>query len=458
MIDTIKLGIPLTKTQHVKLQKLLAQDENWQWVKFQPSTGEMTCVRSKGLAETDENSYHRDIKFDVDTNYRPDDTYLTFEFSIPKFWIGHNVHLVYDWVTPLEYFRKLLQKQLHCKFPVLDKWKLRRVDVCYAWKLPTQDYAKHVLTSLKGLKYPYKQPIIYPDSIVFPGSTYSLKFYLKLPEFRQHDLRAMVKANYKYEWINWIEERSEGVLRYEATLRRVYLKRNGIDTVKDLKTDKTFLTWNDKFCELNDHIKDDDEVKRLGCVFLIMNYHLRQQGKTLDDVNNNLKAGVGTPLVNGVLYEAPPLTTTTNNGMVLIHKGGGFIYNRESTPEHFLNLFLNKYIGKNRTMDNADLVELKLKQKYKRNKAAHLMGFWLYVERKGMAEAQESYGKTAYYDARKAIYDAGCNFITPPMITDLDGNKLQNFALKLNNPYVVNKEDDNRDSCNLLNLISDINQ
>lgn len=454
MIDTIKLGIPLTKTQHAKLQKLLSQDENWQWVKFQPSTGEMTCVRSKGLADTDFHSYHREIKFDIDTNYRPDDTHLTFEFSVPKFWIGHNVHLVYDWVTPLEHFRKLLQKQLHCKFPVLDKWKVRRVDICYAWKLPTQDYAKQVLNSLKGLKYPQKTPIIYPDSIVFVGHTYSLKFYLKLPEFRKHDLKAMVKANYKYEWINWIEERSQGVLRYEATLRRQYLKRNDIDTVGDLKTDKTYLIWNEKFKQLNDHIKDDDEYARLGCVFLIMNYQLRQEGKTVDDVNNNLKAGKGTPLLNGVLYEAPPLTTTTNNGTVLIHKGGGFRYNRESTPEHILNLFLDKYIGKNRTMDNAEIVELKLKQKYKRNKAAHLMGFWLYVERKGMVEAQESYGKTAYYDARKAIYDAGCNFITPPMMTDLDGNKLQNFVLKLNSPYVVNSEDDNRDSCNLLNLIS----
>lgn len=456
MIDTIKLGIPLTKIQHVKLQKLLAQDENWQWVKFQPSTGEMACVRSKGLADTDFHSYHREIKFDVDTNYRSENTYLTFEFSIPKFWIGHNVHLVYDWITPLEHFRKLLQKQLHCRFPVLDEWKVRRVDVCYAWKLPTQDYAEQVLSSLKGLKFPYKTPTIYPDSIVFVGETYSLKFYLKLPEFKKHDLKAMVKGKYKYEWINWIEDRAQGVLRYEATLRRKYLKRNGIDTVKDLKADKTYLTWNDEFRELNDHIKDDDEDKRLGCLLIITSYYLQQRGRIVDGKITTLGTENEIPLQHGALYEAPPMQLSLQNGMVLIHKGGGFIYNRERIPENILNIFLDKYIGKNRTMDNADIVRLKLKQKYKRNKAAHLYAIWLHVERHGVAETIEAFGKNPFYTARKAIYEAGCNFTTPPIMTDLNGNKLQNFALKLNSPYVVNKEDDSRNIFNLLNFISNI--
>ncbi|MEO0683714.1 MAG: phage replication protein, partial [Cyanobacteria bacterium J06649_11] len=72
----------------------------------------------------------------------------------------------------------------------------------------------------------------------------------------------------------------------------------------------------------------------------------------------------------------------------------------------------------------------------------------------GVAEAIETFGKSAFYRDRKAIYDAGCNFATPLMISEFDVAKLQKFALELNSPYVVNSQDDERDSTNLLNLIS----
>ncbi|MEO0683710.1 MAG: phage/plasmid replication protein, partial [Cyanobacteria bacterium J06649_11] len=339
MIDTIKLAIPISKTQHAKLHKLLVENDGWQWIKINTSTGEMQFFRAKGLAETDQNSYHREIKFDVDLSYRPDDTYLTFEFSIPKFWIGHNVHLVYDWMKPLEHFKQLLQKQLHCRFVEVGQWKVRRVDFCYAWKLPTQDYAKQVLSSLKGLKFPYKQPIIYPDTILFVGDTYSLKFYLKLPEFIKHDLKAMVKARYNYEWINWIEERASGVLRYEATMRRKWLKRNKIDTVNDLKKQQIQLNWNNKFRDLNEHIKGDDEESKLACVLMITNYHIYKKGavdkdgRILFDENNQ------SPLLPDKLYEAPPMKYVAANGKEYLHNGGGFVVKKIKLSYKILNSF-----------------------------------------------------------------------------------------------------------------------
>ena len=61
MIDTVKVGIPLTRYQLEKLNKLLSQDDRWQWVQLQPTTGEVRFLRVKGVTELDRESFHREI-------------------------------------------------------------------------------------------------------------------------------------------------------------------------------------------------------------------------------------------------------------------------------------------------------------------------------------------------------------------------------------------------------------
>ena len=241
MIDTIRVRIPLTKKQHTLITKSTLGTGELQRALYSPTTGEVHCTRLKGLAELDQHSYHRHIYFDFPELYTPDYTYLVFEFSIPKFWYGHNISLLYDFLTALQEFKRLIEKQfgLHTKrksdrLPDVLSWLVSRVDICYAWQFPSQSICHQYLDSLKRLRYPRLKPIPYPTSLMFLGTTYSLKFYEKLPEFIQHDAKELKKNKANPDYIDYLKKKADGVLRVEATLRHRYLTRIGIETVADL--------------------------------------------------------------------------------------------------------------------------------------------------------------------------------------------------------------------------------
>jgi len=251
MLDTIKLGIPLTQKQYDKIYPIAYQSKLEEWVLFIKTTGELRFRRISGLTETDQNSYHREIRWDIPKTYLPPraelgdgkfikscKTFLTLELSLPKLTYGHNIHLLHEFTAAIAKLKKLLEKQFNfqtrSKLADIGQWQIWRLDCCYAWRMPSQQIAQQVLDSLKHLHYPRKKPIIYPTSIVFGGNTYSVKFYLKLPEFKAHDHKALTKARATKEWINHLEHKAHGVLRYEATLRRKYLERQNIKTIADL--------------------------------------------------------------------------------------------------------------------------------------------------------------------------------------------------------------------------------
>lgn len=112
MLDTLKFAIPLTDKQHGRILEVIFQSNRDQWALFNPTTGEMSFRRMLGLAEMDSESFHREIRWDVPGRYISGDTHLVIEFSLPKFWYGHNVSLLYEPTKPLNYFKQLIEKQL----------------------------------------------------------------------------------------------------------------------------------------------------------------------------------------------------------------------------------------------------------------------------------------------------------------------------------------------------------
>lgn len=457
MIDTLKLGIPLTQSQHSKLQQLLIKDENWQWVKFQPSTGELKLIRCRGLAHLDQHSFSRDIRWDVSSVYRPNETFLTLELSVPKFWYGHNIHLLYGFVDALNYLKIILNQELHCRFADVMTWQVWRVDCCYSWRCPSQLIAQQMLDSLKRLHFPRKKPIIYPESILFAGGTYSVKFYLKLPEFLQHDRKVLLKDKASLEWINHLEDLAEGVLRYEATLRRKYLKRKKIETVGDLTKGSTKFEWSQEFYDLNEGLTKENEVGFLSIATLaVTDYVVGDKLKadpTLAD--KMLKLG-HYPLKDGEVFYAPPHVSSIFGDRQFLYGGGGFTVRIIDNPTNLLQYFLTKFLGDNRKMQEAEQVEVKLLQKYKRSKAARLMSIWLYVQKFGRAKAKDIFGDNPYYVAQRDIKAAGCSFVEPPKVTSVDDEFLKSFDFSVPSPYVTNTVDDFRDSSNLINLLPHI--
>ncbi|MDY6899981.1 MAG: phage/plasmid replication protein [Cyanobacteriota bacterium] len=450
MIDTIKLGIPISKHQHGKLEKLAAESADWQWVMFNAKVGELRFIRHKGLAELDQQSFRREIFWDISEFYEKDNSYLTVELSLPKYWYGHNIHLLYNYVKALEELRKLFQKQLNLKLPKVDNWQVWRADICYSWRCPSQRISEQILDSIKKLHFPRKRPHIYADSVMFTGTTYSLKFYLKLPEFIAHDRKVLLKQNAKLEWVNHLEEKADGVLRCEATLRRKYLQRNGIKTVADLSGSTTYFS-NDEELEENYPNAGKCRITNTLNTVAILAYM---------DKNTFVNVENGELVICSYLLEkfnkdykfyAPEYEMKIGN----IHyhfKGGGFSTIVKPKTVEILTKIITKLIGEHRGMETVDQVREKLLKVYKQTKASRLLGFWLYVQRLGIKSAKDDFGHNSYYVSKRALKDAGVSLIEPVKVINAQDRFIKEFKIELPSSYTTNRFDDHRDSDNLFNL------
>lgn len=458
MLDTLKLGIPLSQYQLARLRSLIDSDDSWQWVQHQRSTGDIRFARRRGLAKLDSPSFHREVFWDVPDSYIVGETFLTIELSVPKFWYGTNIHLLYSFVEALSELKKILEKILRCRFVDVLQWQVFRVDVCYAWRCPDQRTAQMLLDALKHLHYPRKRPVIYPTAIMFTGGTYSLKFYLKLPEFLHHDRKALLKSKASLEWVEHLEQKATGVLRCEATLRRKYLKRRGILTIKELAVPTMWFEPTVEFSELNHHVLESKELFDTLVASIILDDDLYESleetfnsisNKELfetDIINNSLQI-----LEDGELISSPPAVITTTKSE-LKYNGGSLVVRKEPSSVELLNYFITKFLGESRIMQTADEVQAALLEKYKPLKAAQLASVWLYVNRFGTNKAKELFGKNYYYRARRAMKEAGVSFVEPPKTTAKNVLFLRDFDFKVPSPYVTNAVDDFRDSDNVLNL------
>ena len=452
MLDTIKFGIPLSRSQHKKLSNLVTQNEDWQWVMLNQKTGDLRFVRYKGLFDCDQQSFRRQIYWDISEIYVDDDTYLTVELSLPKYWYGHNIHLLFDWYSAIEELRKQFQRQLNCIFPSIDNWKVWRADICYAWRCPSQQLAQSLLDSLKKLDFPYKKKVIRDESISFPGSTYSFKFYLKYPEFKAHDRKALLQDNARLEWIEYLEKKADGVIRCEATLRRKYLKRKDINTIADLNRKNQHILFSDETIENYPDIEENPMSQAL-VLSSVLNYlgHTENWISFGDRVNfrNNL-----LDEHNGEYSFQAPEHYYGEHGPRQHFKGGAFsTFDRPITMD-ILSDLITKYIGSYKGMNNIETVEEKVIKKYQKCRAATLLGFWSYVQRKGIKKAKDFYGYDSFYRCKADLKKVGVSLVTPPVVINASDRFFKNFEFTLPNEYGTNQADDYRDHDNLLNLPS----
>lgn len=479
MIDTIKLAIPLTKRQHALIHNSVVSDDQEQWALFNPFSGELRMIRIKGLAQTDQHSFHREIRFDVSPIFVENDTYLWIELSLPKLWYGHNIWLLYGFTKALSLLKERLEIELNLtrknKLPDILTWQVRRLDICYAWKFPSQFTAESYLDSLKHLHFPRKQPVYYSSGLAFIGGTYSLKFYLKLPEFRKHDLPELVKRKYRLEYINDLESRANGILRCEATIRNKYLKREmKVDTVSDLLKESIFYVFHGEWPE-------DESTRMALVVFVLFNrypevFNLNEDETInyfLDCVTDKiiLSFSVDNQNVDEILAssEIQEYISRVENKFTDIKEKTSLSYQdwlrklisgeislqvkKESNLVSKLQYFLTKFIGENSTMQEAHWVEQKLNELYKANKVARLMGFWLYVQRFGSNKAKDIYGRNPYYEARADLKAAGVSLIEPhSKVIYAEEEFLRTFRMEVPSSHVVNRWDNERDSENLLNF------
>lgn len=452
MIDTIKLGIPISEKQHENLVNIVNKDSDWKWVMFNAQAGELRFIRHKGLIKSDQQSFRREIFWDIPEFYELNNTYLTVEFSVPKYWYGHNIHLLYDYVKAIQVFRELIQKQLNLALPEIETWQVWRADICYAWRCPTQQISEQILDSIKKLHFPRKRPHIYADSVMFTGTTYSLKFYLKLTEFFVHDRKALLKANAKLEWVNHLEKKADGVLRCEVTLRRKYLERKGIKTLADLNAKTTYLINDDELKENYPEV-DEDAHTEMFVTMCILKYMDKKTVTYIQDSYLNIYSDLLEKFNENYKFYAPKCKVEVL-GQITNFAGGGFSTIIKPKTVEILSEIVTKLIGEHKGMETSEQVREKLRKAYKPAKASRLLGFWLFVQKLGIKAAKNDFGHNSFYVSKRALKEAGVGLIEPVKIIDASDRFIKEFKIEAPSSYATNRFDDHRDSDNLLNLIS----
>jgi hypothetical protein len=446
MLDTVKVSIPLTRAQHHRIHKVAAGIDAWNWARQNQSTGELQVRVNQGIVRTDSESFHREIRVAFPPAWNRE-ARLWVEYSIPKYWYGHNIHLLYDYLSGLQRLREQLMEQFGLKrsrFPKVDDWELWRLDCCYAFRFPTQLSAQQYLDSLKRQRFPRKQPHIYPTSIVFGGGTYSFKVYLKLPEFKVHDRKQLLKERASLEWVNHLEQLAEGVLRVEASFRRKYLQRAmKVTTVGDLRENVTRFEWDSHLLSVPGFDPD------LSAIVVLAYHH-----PLVEEEEYQCRADeTSLALANGVYMEAPDMKVDFGP-LCYEHPAGGFTYRDMPQPLFRLRELLMRLLGGIQGMQTIDKVEAALLRHYKPVKAAKLAGFWLYVRQMGAEKAKNCFGKRSYYYQRKQLKDAGVGLLDAhENLIKVDAEFFRNFKLDIPSIYVTNRFDDFRDSDNVLNLL-----
>lgn len=69
--------------------------------------------------------------------------------------------------------------------------------------------------------------------------------------------------------------------------------------------------------------------------------------------------------------------------------------------------WIKRFASETEAENSHDEAKVKLFEKYKRSKAARLLGFWLHVHLIGIDAAKKSYGKSSFYAAQADLKAAG---------------------------------------------------
>lgn len=208
-------------------------------------------------------SWQRDITLVLDQH----NGRVLVECSLPKFFNGHNVELLMDYkarIFDLVNYLYMFFKVRSLSSEQIRKIILSRVDICYYYKFPSQIHATDFIRAFRVMfKNKRKKLHHYNTSVMFTGRSFSMKFYMKLDEFRAHDKKDIYKridvlteenSNYKhdekefakrhYQWqkfasdymkiVDHAESLANGMVRCEFTLRKQKLNYDGLYCLGDL--------------------------------------------------------------------------------------------------------------------------------------------------------------------------------------------------------------------------------
>lgn len=212
MIDTVKFLIPITDSKLIhRLKGML--------MRFRKEDLKDGRVHFEFFVSNIElGSYNRTVA--IKSTDDPKGFFV--EFSAPKYEKGNNVEMIHphDLLSIVEKLYKEICEYMEYTLPHFSEWPIYRLDVCYNWLFKNKDETSYVIDLIKRIDYPKKKKLTYPTSVMYMGTAYTIKFYLKGGEFRKHDYKK-VRPEQAEHLQNWADH----IVRFEVNLKRVYLQK-----------------------------------------------------------------------------------------------------------------------------------------------------------------------------------------------------------------------------------------
>ena len=120
--------------------------------------------------------------------------HVVVECSLHKLLMNHNCYGgPADIKRSIAYLVRFLEDVMYVKLPEYKEWEVKRLDVAKIYYFKDKNICKKIVGNLRNSYYTRRKPIIYDTSVMFSGSTTTVKIYWKGPEFEKHDYKRIKK-------------------------------------------------------------------------------------------------------------------------------------------------------------------------------------------------------------------------------------------------------------------------
>jgi II/X family phage/plasmid replication protein len=287
MYDTVIIKSPEIDPETV--QKILTFCRIYEGVDI--FTGELLYRFTSGELE---GSYDYRIRLKVDnTEWIKEDSqtpkrvytywHIIVECSLHKLMMNHNCYGgPADIKKSIAYLVRFLENVMIVDLPNYEEWELKRIDVAKIYHFNNKNICKKIVSNLRNSYYTRRKPRIYDTSVMFSGSTTSVKLYWKGPEFEKHDYKRIKKYILREVDRSWnkdncdliqhklaimqkhfdqVLEKAYRIIRYECEIKLRKLKEAfGSDTVlvKNLSDERLHAIANTELYRL---MKEDEKME-----------------------------------------------------------------------------------------------------------------------------------------------------------------------------------------------------
>lgn len=161
--------------------------------------------------------YKHDLGYPEKVSTKP---YIEIECSVHKLLYGHNLYGGIDNLkVAVHYVVNFCSDALEVDLPCFQEWEIVRVDYARNFNLGNLFAVRAYIKSLSTSEYPRRvarRSTYGEDTIMFTGTTTTIKVYNKYSEFKSHDFKRLIKNVYSIDECKRLLSFSEGILRVEV--------------------------------------------------------------------------------------------------------------------------------------------------------------------------------------------------------------------------------------------------